>query len=114
MQKTFQRVLAMVAAVPLCLGVQSAGGQISAEEAGTDTGRSTVWESSGYSAYIRGYADTPLAVEDVAVSGSSFAQEESSGAVIQQEYNGRTDVLVWESGQGSVGWRITVPAKRAL
>jgi len=111
MQKTFQRVLAMVAAVPLCLGVQSAGGQISAEEAGTDTGRSTVWESSGYSAYIRGYADTPLAVEDVAVSGSSFAQEESSGAVIQQEYNGRTDVLVWESGQGSVGWRITVPAK---
>ena len=95
MQKTFQRVLAMVAVVPLCLGVHSTGGKVYAEEAGVDTGRSTEWESSGYSTYIRGCADTLPAVEDVAVSGSSFAREESSGAVIQQEYNGRTDVLVW-------------------
>lgn len=57
-----------------------------------------------YNDYVAAYADFEYAEESVTLQGAKYSSRNESDVQIQPEYKGRENVLLWESGKGSVTW----------
>ncbi len=65
-----------------------------------------------YGAYIEKYAKEPKADTVINIKGSAFKAQEGANPTVS-ECNGKDDVLVWDSMEGSVTWDVEV-AKSGL
>ncbi len=60
-----------------------------------------------YDKYIKQYKSEPTATEDIVIAGGSFSGQEGA-AVEAVDFDGKTNVLKWESQEGSVKWTVDV------
>ncbi len=63
-----------------------------------------------YHAYKFEHEGNSPAAESIVLDGSAYTSESGSGVVAQSEYEGQTNVIVWESQTGSVDYTFNVPA----
>ncbi len=115
LKKIRRRLTATAAALALCLIQLPLDGAAEKKTAEVDM-LSAPGESAGlsdspdsYDAYARTFGEYPSAAKPVRLSGASFDSESGSGAMAQGEWMDEQDVLLWESGEGSISWRFTVP-----
>lgn len=63
-----------------------------------------------YHAYKLEHEGNSPAVQDIVLDGSAYTAESGSGVVSESEYEGQTNVIVWESQKGSVDYTFNIPA----
>ena len=61
-----------------------------------------------YILYKNSNADVPMAKEDIVLPAINYTSEEGSGVMVGEKF-GKSDVLIWESGKGSVTYTFDVP-----
>lgn len=61
-----------------------------------------------YGDYLTENSHFEAVESDVTAAGGTFAAQQDSGAKSAAEYKGRQNVLMWESGNGSVSWRFEI------
>lgn len=115
LKKIRRRLTATAAALALCLIQLPLDGAADEKTADVDT-LSALGKIAGlsdspdsYDAYARTFGEYTSATKPVRLSGASFDSESGSGAMARGEWMDEQDVLLWESGDGSVSWRFTVP-----
>lgn len=64
---------------------------------------------SDYDTYARNWSGCAPAEKAIRLAGAAFASESGSGAKAQESWMEQQDILMWESGTGSVTWHFTVP-----
>lgn len=72
-------------------------------------GEGDILPANDYVLYQEDNASVPHAKDSIVISAKDYASEEKSSVTVGELY-GKTDVLVWESGTGSVTYNINVPA----
>lgn len=65
--------------------------------------------SMDYSEYVGGNANIPYAKKGITLLGGNYASENGSGAIKLNSYSGKKNVLIWESGAGSVTFTADIP-----
>ena len=64
---------------------------------------------NNYSEYKAEASGIPYATEDIAVSADSYFSEENSDVTALAEYEGKLNVIKWDSQKGSVTYQVNVP-----
>ena len=109
MKKLFIKSAALfVAIATVCTTVNgiTAGAETSQSQnvsiSDADTSDTTYYE------YADKFAESPLGKQTITVAGSDYSSEADSEAVKKSEYNGKSNVLIWDSEKGSVSYSFNV------
>lgn len=62
-----------------------------------------------YNDYAATYEDFAYAAKTIVHQGGDYTEQNGSDVQIRQEYEGAENVLLWESGKGSVTWSFEIP-----
>lgn len=118
MKKTTMRIISCVAVLALLVSVMAVPVFADTTKVGTTAGGGSsvtagIISASGeydYVAYSNDNAEFVAATSDIVVNGADFSSENSSGVVKHAEYEGETNVIVWESENGSVDYVFNIPS----
>ena len=109
MKKPFVKSAALfIAIATVCTSVNGIKASAEISENQSDlvtyvgTGDTTYYE------YAERFAQSSLGKQTITVAGSDYSSESSSEAVKKAEYNGKSNVLFWDSEKGSVSYSFNI------
>ena len=118
MKKNSLRMLAWLLALVMLFSVASVSVMATPEENVNDTATVSPDSSSApvvsttqdfdYTMYSNSNADIPSAKEDIVVPAINYTSENGSAVKVGEKF-GKTDILLWESGKGSVTYTFNIP-----
>ena len=116
MKRTWKTVVLLLLTVVLVLCSMPITGTAQTDSAGekepggslADIQRSPNDSLTKYRDYAAAYAELPYGREPVTLQGAEYISQDGSGVRAQPEYEGREDILLWETGKGSVTWTFEI------
>lgn len=112
LRKYLRKTVAGMLSMFLFISLFAIPGQAAGKEIPDSSVRIQQSAASGLTAYrdyVSALNEWKDATTAVTVSGADFTEEKDSGAVAKEEYESKREVLLWESGRGSVTWTVTIP-----
>ncbi len=105
--RSFRKLVAILLAGLMLTGALPAFAQDTEEGAEKPTEGSDI-KPGGYYSYISQYEGASEPLVEASVKGSAYQLDDGANVTVR-DYEGKKDVLYWDSQQGGVEWKITVP-----